>query len=108
MPSNLGISNFSTTNLIQRSQWKWQFSNTLGDSWLHLLDAELAKNLKIALYDECTCTKSVMMEQVRSSLVVVDMLFTCVPLHEWATGSLPPTGRPPTRQVGPSRVHVSV
>ena len=30
------------------------------------------------------------------------------PLHEWATGSLPPTGRPPTRQVGSSRVHVSV
>ena len=31
-----------------------------------------------------------------------------MPLHEWATGSFPPAGRPPTRQVGPSRVHVSV
>ena len=31
-----------------------------------------------------------------------------MPLHEWATGSLPPAGRPPTRQVGPSEVHVSV
>ena len=30
------------------------------------------------------------------------------PLHEWATGSLPPSGHPPTRQVGPSEVHVSV
>ena len=37
-------------------------------------------------------------------------LLQCVvmPLHEWATGSLPPAGRPPTRQVGPSEVHVSV
>ena len=31
-----------------------------------------------------------------------------MPLHEWATGSLPPAGSPPTRQVGPSEVHVSV
>ena len=40
----------------------------------------------------------------------MELFFSCVlmPLHEWATGSLPPTGRLPTRQVRPSRVHVSV
>ena len=44
------------------------------------------------------------------SFLTVDKQIKCVvmPLHEWATGSLPPAGRPPTRQVGPSEVHVSV
>ena len=36
------------------------------------------------------------------------LLCVVMPLHEWATGSLPPAGCPPTRQVGPSEVHVSV
>ena len=39
---------------------------------------------------------------------VLHILCVVMPLHEWATGSLPPAGRPPTRQVGPSQVHVSV
>ena len=45
-----------------------------------------------------------------TNIYIIFMKYMCVvmPLHEWATGSLPPAGRPPTRQVGPSEVHVSV
>ena len=45
----------------------------------------------------------------KGALLTTLLLRPCVmmPLHEWATGSLPPAGRPPTRQVGPSEVHVS-
>ena len=41
-------------------------------------------------------------------LIRISAICVVMPLHEWATGSLPPAGRPTTRQVGPSEVHVSV
>ena len=31
-----------------------------------------------------------------------------IPLHEWATGSLPPAGRLPTRQVGPCMENIYI
>ena len=38
----------------------------------------------------------------------IRLICVVAPLHEWATGPLPPAGRLPTLQEGPCEVHVSV
>ena len=42
--------------------------------------------------------------------IFIYLLLLCVvtPFHEWAMGSLPPAGCPPTWQEGPGGVRVSV
>ena len=56
----------------------------------------------------CMCVSTLPLEGTAPIWCARNIYCVVMPLHEWATGSLPPAGRPPTRQVGPSEVHVSV
>ena len=47
---------------------------------------------------------------MKKNIEIANFAFICVvtPFHEWSIGYLSPAGGPPTKQEGPSRVHVSV